>query len=515
VRRARAESVRFATIVLAIARLARFSLGFIATLLIARAFGTRAETDAFFVAWILPVVFMDWAGNILKVGFIPTYARLRALDGDPEADRVAGQVAAYLTAASAGATLAVLLAASPIVRALAPGFNDSTHGIGVGMLRVLAPSLIASAIFFTLETILNARQHFSSPARARVLGRVVVVVALVALGGPLGATAMPVSFLLGSFAQLLAAGGIGWETMRALGPTWRPLLPGTREVGRLLIPALFWMLLDQLKFLVDQAFASTLADGQLSALNYAFRITQFVITVSAGAYVTALFPRLSEMTAAREDVAGAATAAARRVLIASVYFMCVLVALSEPIVRFLLERGAFTGASTAWTAGALAWFAPTVATISVNMLLKTLIFLARQARVIVIVGVSELLLNLVLDAALVRSMGVRGLALATSATTLVLLLALPRHLEREGLLHVRPLTATAVRLLPGSLLCLAVVHLVARWMAGTALSWVALGLGLAGAAAIGAAIYVVAAQRSGLDVLGELRPFLVRGARQR
>lgn len=500
---ARRETVRFGALVLGVARAGRFTLGFLATLIIAHLFGARPEVDAFFVARILPLIFMDWAGNILKVGFIPTFAEVRARRGEEAASAVASQTAGWLALGFAAFTVICAAAAGPIVRILATGFDAHTHALAVDMLRWLSPSILASGLFLILETLLNANHHFSSPARGRVWGRLAVVLTLPVLSRFMGHSAMPAAFLIGSLAQLLGAGPAGYRTLRELRPRLGALLPGTREVMALLGPAAVWMLLDQLKFVVDQNFASRLAPGQLAALGYAFQIVQVSVAVTGGAYLTALFPRLADLMADGRSVAPAATRAGQRVLMLSalpaVYFM----ATRELLVSVVLQRGAFGASDTASTAGALFWYAPAVVFVAFNMLLKVLLFLRRRIGPILWLGAGELALNVILNALLIGPMGIAGLALATSATTLVVMLTLPAHLARDGLLMPAALRDTALRLLPGTAAAGVLAWGVCRSLSPDSIASGVLVLAVAGVLAAG--VYLGVGRLMGLRGIHRLR----------
>lgn len=429
----RREGVRFASIVLAVANAARFSLAFLASLVIARAFGTSAETEAFFVARILPLTFLDWAGNILKVGFIPTHARVRVASGAEHARRVSDQIAWIVMGGMLAVTLGAVVGAGGLVWLFAPGFDASARALAVDMLRWMAPFMMAGGMFLVTEMRLNAEQHFSAAARGRVTGRAVVVLAILLLSGPLGHMALPISFIAGVCVQLLTVGRPGVAVWRGVAFRLRPLLPGTRRILAVLLPAFLWMMLDQLKFVVDQNFASRLPEGELAALAYAYQVVQVAVSVSAGAFLTALFPTLSERIATDEDILGHVTRAARRVAWMGGLASVGLIVVAEPLVGLALERGAFTAGDTHRTAGALAYYAPAVLFVSINMLLKILLFLRGRVGPILVVGLTELVLNVILDAVLVGPLGIRGLALATSVTTLVVTIALPLHLTRQGL----------------------------------------------------------------------------------
>ncbi len=440
------ESVRLGAAVLAVARAGRFALGFLATVLIAHAFGATDATDAFFVARILPITFMDWAGNILKVGFIPTHAEILAREGAETARRVSGQFAIYTIGLFGLVGLASLALAPWIVKGLAPGLDTAAAVSAATMLRQLAPTIVLSAAFLVTETLLNAGRHFSSPARGRIVGRVVVVVALVVLSPVVGESAMPLAFVAGIVAQLAGVGApLGALRGAVAGVPWSPLLPGTRRVMALLGPAAIWMLLDQMKFVVDQNFASRLPAGQLAAIGYAFQILQVVISVTAGSYLTALFPTLSDRMASDASVRPVADGALAKVAVVTGLLAALLMGATEPSVRALLERGAFDRAAGASTTDALFWYAPGMLFIGANMVLKILIFLGRRLGAIVWVGVGEFVLNVALDAALVGPMGIGGLALASSLTTLVVLVAVPFYLDRQGVLGARACLGVVAR----------------------------------------------------------------------
>ena len=248
-----------------------------------------------------------------------------------------------------------------------------------------------------------------------------------------------------------------------------------------------WMMIDQLKFLVDQNFASRLDSGQLAALNYAFRIVQVVIGVTAGAYVTALFPRLAETVAKGGSTAVTATMAGRRLIAFAVFAAAYVAAGATPIVRVLLEHGAFTAEATVATSGALRFYAPSIVFISINMLLKSLLFLNRRVGLILLVGVGELVLNVILDAALIGPLGIRGLALASTVTTLVITVGLPIYLVRQHLIGARPLLDIIIRLVPG----IAVTGIATRVVLGVmpGQTWLAEGLALAVAGLVGGGLY--------------------------
>jgi putative peptidoglycan lipid II flippase len=134
-------------------------------------------------------------------------------------------------------------------------------------------------------------------------------------------------------------------------------------------------------------------------------------------------------------------------LMLNVPAMVGLIALAEPIVALLYQRGEFTTADTAATAAALLFYSPGLIAYSVVKIASPTFYSLRDSRTPVIVSVTSVALNLVLNIILFRVMGFRGLALGTAiaagfnALTLLLLLR-----GRVGGLDGRRLAVASVKI---------------------------------------------------------------------
>jgi putative peptidoglycan lipid II flippase len=174
-----------------------------------------------------------------------------------------------------------------------------------------------------------------------------------------------------------------------------------------------------------------------------------------------------------------------------------LMALAQPIVALLLERGRFTGWDTAATASALMFYAPGLLGYSAVKIASPTFYSLRDSRTPVVVSVLSVLANLGLNLALVRVLGFRGLALGTALAAIFNALALLWLLERrlEGLDGRRVAIALAKIAIASILMGLA-AHYTSAWMARAipsgAFYWKAVRL--AAAIAAGLAVLVASAR---------------------
>jgi putative peptidoglycan lipid II flippase len=174
-----------------------------------------------------------------------------------------------------------------------------------------------------------------------------------------------------------------------------------------------------------------------------------------------------------------------------------LVVLAQPIVQVIFEHGSFTAADTLATAAALQCYAAGLVGYSVVRIVSPTFYALGQSRIPVMISVGSVLLNVMLNLALVRVMGYRGLALGTSVTALLNAAAQLWFLRREiqGV-DGRRVLSSAARVTLASIVMAAVAWAAADrlavWLPDEAIGWqiarLSASIGLAIAALAAAAV---------------------------
>jgi putative peptidoglycan lipid II flippase len=199
---------------------------------------------------------------------------------------------------------------------------------------------------------------------------------------------------------------------------------------------------------VNTALASALAAGSLSALNYAWVITQMPQTILGTAVATVAFPTLAEYAAlGRIGQLRSTTVGALRVLLTlSVPAAAALWILASPVIDILLRSGRFDEVAAQATLLALRMFAlGLVGHVTLEIVARAF-YAQKNTLVPLYVAVVAMVLNVVLAVLLVRPLGHAGLALANSAAvSLEVLLALWLLGRMIHGIEGRALTATLAR----------------------------------------------------------------------
>ena len=404
-------------------------LGLVRDQVLAFYFGAGYAMDAFLVAFRIPNLVRDlFAEGAMSAAFVPTFTKRLAAEGRESAWRLANSVINALIAVTGVLVLLAIVFAEPLLRPFAEGFTDTPgkFELTVQLTRVMVPFLTLVGLAAALMGMLNALGHFFVPALSPAMfnvGTIVCALALVPLAPRLGIEpifAIAAGTIVGGLGQLL----LQWPPLAREGFRYRPTIdihdPGLRQILMLMGPGTIGLAATQINLLVNTMLATN-EDGAVSWLNYAFRLMYLPIGLFGVSIATAATPGLSRLAHDRDypRMRGTIAHALGLMLMLNVPATLGLIALAVPIITLIFEHGLFTSADTAATAAALRWYAVGLVGYSIVRIVSQTFYALGKSRIPVTVSVIAVLLNVVLNVVLVRSMGYRGLALGTSLAALL------------------------------------------------------------------------------------------------
>jgi len=231
--------------------------------------------------------------------------------------------------------------------------------------------------------------------------------------------------------------------LSGIGPFPISLGLGNRLVRRVLVlmlPVTVGLGLININAVVDGIFATLVSDQAPRAIDAAFRLYILPQGVFSVAIATVLFPTISRM-AANKDFPGLRDSVAsglRQIFFLLLPASAFLMVLAEPVVRLVYQRGAFDGYSTLITSDALFFFTIGLVFNGASLLLIRAFFSLQQPWLPTAVAGAGVLLNAGLNAILYQPLGVGGIPLSTSITSLATFLVLVHYLsERTGRIDLR------------------------------------------------------------------------------
>ncbi len=478
------QIARAAGIVMVMFVLSR-AAGLAREMIIGARFGTSADLDVYLAAFRLPdILFQLVAGGALGSAFIPAFTDRLVRADHLSAWHMASAVVNLVFVLMTGLAVVAAALAQPLAsHVIAPGFTPEQQALTATLMQWMLVSSVVFGVSGIVMGILNAHQHFLLPALAPIFYNLSIIASAWFLAPHWGVRGLAAGVVAGAFAHLLVQIPGLWRQ----GVHYEPVLglkdPAVHEVGRLMAPRVLGLAAVQTNFLVNTILASTLPAGSLAALNYGWLLMLLPQGVIAQAVATAAFPTFAAQVAhaARDEMRATLSATLRGILLLTIPASVGLIVLRVPLIRLLLERGAFDADSTAMVSDALAFFAAGLVAHSVVEIVSRAFYALHDTWTPVWVGLTAMALNVLLSIILMYPLAHGGLALANTLATTVEMVALIGLVQRRlGGLDARSLARSAGRAsLAASLMAVLLWWWQQGWGSGapwwTGVSGVALG----------------------------------------
>ena len=454
--------------VIALAVLMSRILGMVRLQVFAALFGAGRLMDVFFIAFRIPNLLRDMVGEgALSTAFVTTFSKTIAREGDQSAWRLANKVVT-LTAVGVSALVVLGIVVAPwLVALLGWGFDPAKAALTVELTRVMYPFILIVSLAALVMGMLNARNVFGVPALASTFFNLGFIITGAGVGwwldphfGPKAVLGLAIGVLVGGVLQL----GVQIPSLLRFGYRYRPDFrwrdPGVKAMLLIMGPSVIAASTVQVNVVVNSAFASTLGNGPISWLGYAFRLMQFPIGMFGVALGTVSLPMLSRLAVAGdlERLRSELARGLRMVFFLTVPAAIGLIVLAGPIVSVLYQHGRFTAYEAHQTAGALRFYSLGLCGYAALKVLVNAFYAVDRRRTPMVVSLSAMGLNLLLCWLTTQQWhwGARGLAFSTAMVATVNFLVLYALMRRHlGRLDSRAMLVMFARLgLAGALLAL-------------------------------------------------------------
>ncbi|MBX3582360.1 MAG: murein biosynthesis integral membrane protein MurJ [Rhizobiaceae bacterium] len=398
--------------------------GFAREMMMAAALGTGPVAEAFYAAFQFPNTFRRlFAEGAFNAAFVPLFAKEIEAGGLEGAKKFSEEVFGVLFTVLLFLTIAMELAMPFVIRyAIAPGFADDPDKLllTTELASIMFPYLICMSLGAMMAGMLNSLHRYFAAAIAPVFLNIILVsILVVAWYGGYDGREVGLALGWGVLAAGLVQLGIVFFAVRRAGVSIgfrRPRL--TRNVRRLLwlaLPAAITGGITQINTLVGTAIASGQA-GAVPALNLADRVYQLPLGVVGVAVGVVLLPELARALKAGHlvDASNLQNRSVEFTLFLTLPAAAALLTMSEPIVRVLYERGAFTPEDTMLVAEVLAIFGIGLPAFVLIKAFMPGYFAREDTRTPMIFAAISVALNIAIALWLFPSMGAPGIATASA-----------------------------------------------------------------------------------------------------
>mgnify|MGYP002718359723 CR=1 FL=1 len=401
-------------------------------LVVAYHFGTGDALDAFILAFLAPSFAITVQIAAFSAALMPVFIRVRSAEGEAAARRLAENTLVAAAVLLVASSVLLLLVAPALVKLLGSGFAPGKQALTLHLLYLMVPVIVIQGLIKFYGTLINARHRFglvaALPLATPILTMLLLVLAQRAdpdllVIGVVGGAAIELALLL------LHARRLDLLIL----PRWHGLEPATRKVIGQYLPTMLGALGSSTAVLIAPGMAAMLDPGSVAALSYGTKLVALFLAFSAQPLSTALLPYLAELAAARDarHLRHSFLGWLGLVVLFGTPAAGVFYLFSEPIIRLLFERGAFTAADTAIVAQVQALYALQIPFYLAGVMGARVLNAMSLNHITAVVGIMNCLTNILFNYLLMQWLGLPGIGLATACVYLcscIVILAMV-HLE--------------------------------------------------------------------------------------
>jgi len=314
--------------------------------LVAALFGVSGQLDAYVLALLVPSFLANLLGGSFSAVLIPALGKAAAgTQGAQHARQLLGRALAAQALLMGAALLALAALPTPVLQALAPGATPERLDLIKTMQLALLPMCACSSLIHVLGASLNYQGDFKSPPLLAILGALATILAIALLHQALGVQALVAGVNIGAGLECAL---LAWLARRSWGPVFRGLRWGAlwSETSALVrnwaMLALGASLLGLSPF-IDNAIASTLGEGSVSALSYAWKLPSGLAGLLGLTLSTVLLPYFTGIVHGAEarELPALCRRMVKRLALLSAPLAVAGIAASPYLVSLLFQRGRF------------------------------------------------------------------------------------------------------------------------------------------------------------------------------
>ena len=395
-------------------------LGFIREFVLAYFFGTSGVSDAFLISQTIPGTLFDFVGAGLTTCFIPIFYKAKSEASLDEANSFTNKILTLIFVFATVLIVVVWIDTPFFITIFASGFSGDTMALACNFTKIGILSLYFSALVFVYGAYLQTHKIFLPNAATAILQSIIVLFSIYA-GASINLWYMPIGCALAIGLRLIFI----YPSVKRAGLNtridfhWRDRY--VRQFFILLLPVVFGVAVNDLNTIFDRTIASQVATGAISALMYGNSLIQLanggIVQPVATVYYPYITKKITEGNIA--DASSMLRKTINLILFIFIPLTCLFMLFSRDITKLLFGRGAFDENSLIMTSQALFFYSIGICFIGVREILSRYYYACRDTRTPVYNAAIGVICNIFLNLTLSRYLGIRGLALATSASAIV------------------------------------------------------------------------------------------------
>jgi len=485
-------------------------LGFVREMIMAAFFGTSYITDAYVMAQAVPGIIFAGIFGAVGTAYMPMLAEKIEKQGDEAGNRFTSQAINIVLVVSLCASIIGLVFSDQVTAIFASGFEGETAKLTSFFIKVTFSYTLFSAVQGILDSFLQYKRTFL-PQIIIGYAQNIIMIAVIILSAVTSHYFLVFGLLFAYIVKLILYVPLVWKRGMKYHASMKGAKNTIKQISLLAVPVFIGSSISQINIFVDKTLASGLAEGSVSALNYASLLNNLVMGLTISILTVIIYPRLAQANSLNDHhkFSEMSQKGFTIIFMIALPFSLGAMCYSGQIVQIVYERGAFDPMATAMTGTAYLFYAGGLLFMALNEYMVRIYYSMHNMRTPMTFGCVCVIINIVLNLILVRSMAHNGLALATSiaafSNTTMLFWDLRRKYNHLTLL---PSIKKLIKIIVAAGISVGLSYLVYALM--TNLIWMPRMIYLAVVVLLAMVIYIFLLKRFGIEDINILKTLIIR-----
>lgn len=399
---------------------------------LASAYGTGMYVAVYNTANKIPVVLFAVIGSALATSLIPLYNKLSNEDSEERALSFLNSVINIVVIACLVISAIGILAAGPLVRIFAVGYEGEAFRLCVQVTRILLPTIIFVGLANIFTAYLQIKKRFVIPGLIGFPYSIIIIISIL--------LSTRTNFYVLIFGAFIA---IASKTIFQIPFIYKEGYKYSRKIDLhdqvmkdmmiLVIPVIIGVGANQINSVVDESLASLLGTSIVASFGYARRLYEFVQALFITSILSVVYPKFSSLVVSDkiERFVDSMIQTMNVIIIVLVPIVIGCGVLAKPIVEVLFQRNAFTAEDTIITANILIIYVTGVLAFALRDVMSRGFYSLEDSKTPMTNGVIAIIFNVGLNLLFIKPLGYKGLALATSISAYIGLFLFFRSMNKK------------------------------------------------------------------------------------
>ena len=421
-----------ATVLLMIVTIVSKILGLFRDSVLASAYGTGKYAAVYSTANSISTILFAVIGTALATSLIPLYNKLASEDSTERAMGFLNSVVNLVVIVCLSIAGLGIIFAGPLVKVFAPGYQGDVYTLCVQYTRILLPSIVFVGLANIFTSYLQIKKRYVIPGFIGMPYSIIIIVSIY-----LSLKTSPMVLVIGTLIAISAKALFQLPFVYKEGYRYRPKInlkdPVMKDMMILILPVVIGVGANQINSIVDKSLASLLGTEVVASFSYAIKLYEFVQALFITSILAVIYPRLSSMIVSdrMDSFLNSLKKTMNVIIVALVPIIVGCIVLSRQIVEVLFQRNAFTSKDTTMTASILWIYVIGILAFALRDVLTRGFYSMEDSKTPMINSIISIVFNISLNLILVKPLGYKGLAIATTVSAYIGLLLFNRSMRKK------------------------------------------------------------------------------------